>query len=50
MYKNLLVPVDLEHPEHVSKALAVGADLAKHYGAGMTVVGVTMSGTECRCS
>ena len=44
MYKNILVPVDLEHHEQVSKALAVGGDLAKHYGAGITVVSVTMSG------
>lgn len=44
MYKNLLVPVDLEHPDQVSKALAVGADLAKHYGATLTAVSVTMSG------
>ncbi|MGI9405556.1 MAG: universal stress protein [Hyphomicrobiaceae bacterium] len=41
MYKNILVPVDLEHQEQVSKAMAVGTDLAKHYGASITIVSVT---------
>ncbi len=44
MYKNIIVPVDLEHKEQVGKAIAVGGDLAKHYGAGLTFVSVTMSG------
>ena len=44
MYKNILVPVDLEHKEQVDKALSTAADLAKLYSAGLTVVGVTMSG------
>ena len=43
MYKNILLPVDLEHHDQISKAVAVGADLAKHYGADITVVGVTTS-------
>ena len=44
MYKNLMVPVDLEHKEQITKALSVGVDLAKHYDANITVVSVTMSG------
>ncbi len=43
MYKNILLPVDLEHRDEIGKAVAVGADLAKHYGAKITVVGVTTS-------
>lgn len=44
MYKNLMVPVDLEHKEQIAKALSVGVDLAKHYDANITFVSVTMSG------
>lgn len=44
MYKNIMTPVDLAHPEQLSKALTVSADLAKNYGATLTAVGVTMSG------
>ena len=43
MYKNIMVPVDLEHLDQVRKAIAVGVDLAKHYGAGITLVSVTTS-------
>ena len=43
MYKNILLPIDLEHHDQLGKAVAVGADLAKHYGADITVVGVTTS-------
>ncbi|MEM9356472.1 MAG: universal stress protein [Pseudomonadota bacterium] len=44
MYKNLLVPVDLEHSDQCEKAITVGVDLAKHYDAGITIVSVAMSG------
>ncbi|MEM7747003.1 MAG: universal stress protein [Pseudomonadota bacterium] len=44
MYKNLLVPVDLEHPDQSDKAISVGVDLAKHYDADITLVSVAMSG------
>ena len=44
MYKNILVPVDLEHKEQVEKALTTAVDLAKLYDGSLTVVGVTMSG------
>lgn len=43
MYKNIMIPVDLAHPEKLTKAIAVAADLAKHYGAKATAVAVTMS-------
>jgi nucleotide-binding universal stress UspA family protein len=41
MYKTIIIPVDLEHRETLDKALMVGADLAKHYGAELHLVGVT---------
>lgn len=43
MYKSILMPVDLAHADDMTNALAVGADLAKHYGAAITVVAVTAS-------
>ena len=43
MYKTIMVPVDLEHPDQLKKALATGADLAKHYDAELYAVGVTSS-------
>ncbi|MDA7429862.1 universal stress protein [Primorskyibacter aestuariivivens] len=41
MFTNIIVPVDLAHEETLSKALQVSADLAKHYGAKVTYLGVT---------
>lgn len=41
MYKQILVPVDLTHAEHLEKALQTAADLAKHYGSPVCYVGVT---------
>jgi len=41
MYKTIMIPVDLEHQDQLGKALATGADLAKHYKAELYVVGVT---------
>ena len=41
MYKNIMVPVDLGHVDKLGKALTTAADLAKHYGAKITYVGVT---------
>lgn len=41
MFHNIVVPVDLAHAESLEKALAVSADLAKHYGARVTYVSVT---------
>jgi len=43
MYKKIMIPVDLEHENQLDKALATGADLGKHYGAEVHVVGVTSS-------
>jgi len=43
MFSNILVPVDLEHLDKLEKALAVAADLARHYGATLCYVGVTTS-------
>lgn len=43
MYKLIMIPVDLEHPDTLEKALSVGDDLAKHYQAELYVVGVTHS-------
>lgn len=40
MFKLMMVPVDLEHLEPLSKALAVAAGLAKHYGIPVCYVGV----------
>lgn len=36
-----MVPVDLAHVAALEKALATAADLARHYGARVTYVGVT---------
>lgn len=41
MYKSILIPVDLEHVDELEKALAIGADLAKHYGASLHAISVT---------
>lgn len=36
-----MIPVDLAHAGRLEKALKTGADLARHYGARATYVGVT---------
>lgn len=41
MYKQIMVPVDLTHVEHLEKALNAAADLSNHYRAPVTYVGVT---------
>lgn len=41
MFKHIMVPVDLAHEGRLDRALAVAADLAGHYGARVTYVGVT---------
>lgn len=41
MYRTILVPVDLAHVERLDKALSTAADLARHYDATVTYVGVT---------
>lgn len=41
MFKHIMVPVDLGHIDKLEAALKVAADLAGHYGARVTYVGVT---------
>ena len=41
MFSNIAVPVDLAHVEKQAKAISTAADLARHYGASLTLVGVT---------
>jgi nucleotide-binding universal stress UspA family protein len=43
MYQHIMVPVDLGHVDRLDKALTTGADLASHYQAAVTYVGVTTS-------
>ncbi len=43
MYKQILIPVDLTHVQHLTKSLQVAADLAQQYGARVTYVAVTSS-------
>ncbi|KAA0916594.1 universal stress protein [Aquicoccus porphyridii] len=41
MFSRIMVPVDLAHLPDLERALTCAADLAKHYGAKVTYVGVT---------
>ena len=41
MFKIIAVPFDLAHADKQAKAINAAADLAKHYGATLTLVGVT---------
>lgn len=41
MFKTIAVPYDLAHADKQVKAINAAADLAKHYGASLTLVGVT---------
>jgi nucleotide-binding universal stress UspA family protein len=40
MFRHIMVPVDLAHEDRLGHALSVAADLARHWGAGVTYVGV----------
>ncbi|QCO55614.1 universal stress protein [Pseudorhodobacter turbinis] len=40
MYSNIMIPVNLAQVDQTDKALAVAVDMAKLYGAKVTVVGV----------
>ena len=43
MFKHIMVPVEtLRHEGQLDRALGVAADLAGHYGARVTYVGVTV--------
>lgn len=46
MYRTILFPVDLTHVDRLEKALAVAADLAKHYDARVFYVGVTATAPD----
>ena len=41
MFKSIMVPVDLAHAADLTRALQCAGDLARHYGARITYVGVT---------
>lgn len=41
LFKHIMVPVDLAHPDALQSALKVAADLAGHYDARVSYVGVT---------
>ena len=41
MFSKIMVPVDLAHLADLERALSCAADLAGHYGAEITYVGVT---------
>lgn len=41
MFKQIMVPVDLQHIDQLEKSLTVAADLSKHYEASICYVGVT---------
>ncbi|WP_137701890.1 universal stress protein [Marimonas lutisalis] len=41
MFSKIMVPVDLAHLADLERALTCAADLANHYGAEITYVGVT---------
>ena len=43
MFKQIMVPVDLEHTDQLSRSLSIAADLANHYKAPVCYVGVTQS-------
>ncbi len=43
MFSKIMTPVDLAHKDDLEKALAVVADLAKHYEAKVVYVGATTS-------
>lgn len=46
MYHKIVVPVALAHTERLEKALATAADLCRHYGASLHMVGVTAPGPD----
>ena len=41
MFKRIMVPVDLAHREKLGKAITTAADLARHFGADLVLVGAT---------
>jgi len=49
MFKHIMVPVDLAQKDKWERGISVACDLARHYGAGMTLVSVT-GGLQARVS
>ncbi|SDE14194.1 universal stress protein [Limimaricola pyoseonensis] len=43
MFKSIAIPIDLRHLDQMQRALAVGADLARHFGATITYLSATPS-------
>jgi len=41
VFKKIMTPVDLQHQDHLAKALQCTADLARQWGAEVVYVGVT---------
>jgi nucleotide-binding universal stress UspA family protein len=41
MYNHILLPIDLAYKDKWHRAVAVAADLSRHYGATLTMVSVT---------
>lgn len=41
MYRRIMVPIDLQHVEKMTKALSTAADLARAYGASLWFVAAT---------
>jgi len=44
MFSNIAIPIDMAHKETLSRGISVAIDLAKHYDASLSFVGVTGSG------
>ncbi len=40
LFKQIMVPVDLEHIDQLEKSLTIAVDLSKHYGTPICYVGV----------
>lgn len=40
MFSRIMIPVDLAEKEKLGRAIEVGADLARHYGAKITLISV----------
>ncbi len=49
MFRNILVPVDLADRKILKKAIEVGVDQARHYGANLTLVSV-VGGLQAKVS
>lgn len=41
MFRNIMVPVDLKHADHLTRALEASAQLGRQFGATVTYVAVT---------